>query len=91
MTYKFDSDVMWFTIKFSDINSGTLIAPAKDLRWKGGDRFSVSPDIVKVSKKHKDIVWFVDDCKLLQLHKPFLEEMKKHFKIDTYGKCGDNR
>lgn len=89
MTYKFDSDILWFPVKFTDQNSGTLIAPAKSIRWKKNYKHYDIPNSEKLASKSKDIVWFPKDCELLKTHKTIVRELSNYFTLDIYGKCGN--
>lgn len=83
-----DSDLIWTKYRMVSKESGTIVAPSKTVTWPRRTFKTDTKNIFEeVSKRPKDIVWIVDDCKLLNEHTYLIDGLQEHFKVDIFGKC----
>lgn len=89
-----DSDLLWSRYQFTKINAKTVVAPLKlpyesGIHWSLGKIMPYDRKIFKKIQKRRDVVWFVDDCKLLETNRKLIEDLQKHLKVDVFGNCNN--
>ncbi|XP_063832085.1 alpha-(1,3)-fucosyltransferase C-like [Ostrinia nubilalis] len=93
-TYKLDSDIPHPFISIYN-NKNQTVGPRKSLKWLQTMNHT---DAIrtKVVNKNKAIAWVVTKCKLKNMHKDFIKDLRNEMKgynysLDVFGPCGDKR
>ncbi|XP_055585699.1 alpha-(1,3)-fucosyltransferase C-like [Uranotaenia lowii] len=90
MSYRLDSDIRWYYLKFISLKSGLQVSPTEDPRWEPwNNSYRNELLLAKTDKKTKIGAQFSSKCVSFSNRETLIERIRKLMEIDVYGKCGD--
>jgi len=87
MTYRLDSDIYRPYGWLSESNSEEVY-PSPKLQWMTPPEMGTEQIRTK-HKKTKMVAWIVSNCNTHSNREDYVELLKKHVEVDTFGACGD--
>jgi len=88
MTYRLDSDIPrpygWFTE-----NDSPQFYPPIELPWRQPQPLTKVQKYKYAHPKKKLVAWIVSNCNTHSNREDYVELLKKHIQVDTFGDCGN--
>lgn len=93
MTYRLDSDIVVPYGNIQDIETGHLMAPATNIKWKKPpDQYIFDEELENIVRnKTKLAAWFVSHCGTISRRDDLVNALQRYIEVDIYGKCGTLR
>lgn len=81
---------MWPYFVVKELDTETVIAPAKNVKWKKVDEDFYDERLLEITRqKTKDMVWISSHLNPLSRRQFLIKELQKYFNVDIYGKLGN--
>ncbi|KAL7011759.1 hypothetical protein ACKWTF_014432 [Chironomus riparius] len=89
-TYRLNSDIFWNYGLFADIETSSIVAPSRDVKWKKPEIVD-DPELLKFIKtsKTKMAAWFSSHCGVASNRENLAKKIQEFMQVDIYGKCGN--
>jgi alpha-1,3-fucosyltransferase len=89
VTYRLDSDLKMIYGGIVDIETGKLVAPARNIKWKNHSSDFFDDRLLEIAKnKTKDVVWMSSNCFTPSQREKFSDELSNYgVGVDNLGLC----
>lgn len=90
MSFKLNSDILWTYGFFRDKETGVILRPGSDIKWRDVDENSNNIEYLKKTQNKKQkVAWIASNCHMVSSHREqVVEKLKEYISVDVYGKCG---